>query len=104
MILELGAAGREALFNEQYLKWLAETFGASGLTPAGVSLFVIVIGAVGLMNWSETFKVPAIWIALMSPLVAATLPVPVVWRLLGVVTTALAMLFVGLWVIWSRLG
>lgn len=99
----LGEAAREALFNRNWLKWVGEAFGASGLGVSGVALFVIFGGAVGLFNWSESFKVPAVWLTLMTPLVAATLPAPVVWRLLGIVTTALAMLFVGLWLYWRRM-
>jgi len=38
----------------------------------------------------------------MSPLVAATLPAPVVMRLMGIVTIAVAMLFVALWTVWQR--
>ena len=103
MILELGTTAREALFNEEYLRWLAEAYGASGLGATGFTLFIVVAGAIGLQNWSETFKVPAVWLALMTPLVAATLPVPVVWRIIGIVTMAVAMLFIGLVLYWNRL-
>lgn len=102
MILELGAAGRDALFNEQYLKWLAETYGASGLEPAGFTLFVMFIGAIGIYNWTESVRPPAIWLALVTPLIAGTLPVPVVWRVIGIVTTAVAGLFIALYVYWNR--
>lgn len=103
MILEVGAAAEEALFNEEFLRWLGEAYGASGLAPSGFTLIVLFIGAIGLFNWTETFKVPAIWLAIVTPLVATTLPVPVVWRVLGIVTTGVALLFVGLYVYWNRI-
>lgn len=102
-VMLIGEAAKEALLNEEYVTWVAEAFGASGIGTAGFTLFVLFGGAVGLFNWTETFKVPAVWLVLMTPLVAASLPVPVVWRLMGIVTTALAMLFVGLWVFWNRM-
>lgn len=99
----LGEAAREALFNREFLRWIAEAFGASGIGVSGFALFVLFMGALGLYNWTETFVVPAVWLVLMAPLVASALPVPVVWRLVGIITTALAMLFVGLWVYWQRM-
>jgi hypothetical protein len=102
MILELGATAREALFDGDYPVWVAEAFAASGIGTSGFALFILFAGAIGLMNWSEGFRVPAVWVALMSPLVAATLPVPVVMRLFGVITTAVASLFIGLWIYFGR--
>jgi len=100
--MTLGHEAREALFNQQFPKWVAESYAASGIGVAGVALFVMFIPAVGLFNWSESFKVPAVWLALTTPLLAASLPVPVVWRLIGIITTALAGLFIGLWVWFNR--
>lgn len=99
----IGESAREALFNEEWLKWVGEAYGASGLGVAGTALFVLFLGALGLYNWSESFKVPAVWLALTAPLVASALPVPVVWRFVGIITTAVAMLFVGLWFYWRRM-
>jgi len=98
----IGEAAREALLNREWLAWISEAFGVS-VGVSGFATFVLFAGALGLFNWTETFKVPVIWLVLMTPLVAAALPVPVVWRLVGIVTTALAMLFVGLWVYWRRM-
>jgi len=98
----LGEAGREALGNQDILKWIAESY-AVGVGVSGFALFVLFSGALGLFNWTETFKVPAVWLVLMTPLVATALPVPVLWRLVGLITTALAMLFVGLWIYWKRM-
>jgi len=98
----IGEAAREALFNEEWLTWVAESYGVA-VTVSGFALFVLFSGSLGLYNWTETFKVPAVWLVIMTPLVAASLPVPVLWRLVGLVTTAVAMLFVGLWVYWRRM-
>lgn len=99
---QMGDDALDALLNREYHQWVAEAYGASGLGVSGFALFVLFAGALGLMNWSESFWPPAVWLALMAPLAAAALPVPVVWRLTGLVTTAVAMLFVGLWVYWRR--
>lgn len=103
LVLFIGEDAKQALFNEEWLRWIAEAYGASGIGIPGFVLFVMFGGAVGLFNWTETFKVPAVWLVLMTPLVASALPVPIVWRLVGIITTALAMLFVGLWVYWQRM-
>lgn len=99
----IGGAAREAATNEQWLTWLIESF-AVAVTAPGFSLFVLFAGAVALMNWSETLKAPAVWLTIMTPLVAATLPVAVVWRILGIVSTALALLFLALYRYWGRVG
>jgi len=103
MIAQIGGTAREASLNGQWLQWVVEAF-AVGVTSPGFALFVLFGGAIGLMNWSESFKQPAVWLVIMTPLVAATLPVAVVWRILGLVTTALATLFIGLYVYWGRVG
>lgn len=100
--MTLGEAAYEALNNHEFPRWVAESYGASGLGVAGAALFVIFIPAVGLFNWSESFKVPAVWLSLTTPLLAAALPVPVVWRLIGIITTAVAALFLGIWVWFNR--
>jgi len=100
--LTLGDDARDALFNQEYLKWVAEAYGASGFGVAGFSLVILFAGAVGLFNWTESFRVPAVWLTITTPLVAAVLPVPVVWRLAGIVTVAVAFLFLGLWLYWRR--
>jgi len=101
-VVLIGESAREALFNEEWLTWMSESYGVA-VGVAGFGLFVLFSGSLGLYNWTGTFKVPAIWLIIMTPLVATTLPVPVVMRLVGLVTTALAMLFVGLWIYWRRM-
>jgi hypothetical protein len=100
---ELGHAAEDAFFAQDWLQWVGEAYGASGFGVAGTALVVLFAGALGLFNWTESFKVPAVWLALTTPLVAATLPAPIVWRLIGVLTTAVAMLFIGLFIYWRRL-
>lgn len=102
MMLWIGEAAIEALTNQEWLTWISESYGVA-VTVSGFATFVLFGGAIGLYNWTETFKVPAIWLVLMTPLVATALPVPVIWRLIGLVTTALAMLFVGIWAYWRRI-
>lgn len=102
-VLSLGDTAREALLNREYLTWISEAYGASGIGVGGFAVFVLFGGAIGLYNWTETFKVPAVWLALVGPVVASALLAPVVGRLAGLVTIALAMLFVGLWVYWNRM-
>jgi len=99
----IGEGARDTLFGGDLISWVAESYGASGLGVAGTTLFVLFAGALGLYNWTESFKVPAVWLVITTPLVATSLPVPVVWRLMGLITTAVAMLFVGLWLYWRRL-
>lgn len=101
-LLQLGEAATEEFLDGNFPEWIGEAYGASGLGVSGTMLFIVFTVAVGLLNWSESFRVPAVWLALTTPLVAATLPVPIVWRLIGIITTAVAMLFVGLWVYWQR--
>lgn len=97
----LGEAAQTALENGDYPKWITESY-AVALTVEGVALFTLFGGALGLFNWTESFKPPAIWLSVMTPLIAALLPVPVLWRVLGLVTVAVATLFVGLWLYWNR--
>lgn len=99
---DLGEPARDALSDGDFPEWMAEAYGASGMGVSGFALFVLFAGALGLFNWTESFKVPAVWLALMGPMFAAALPVPVVMRLMGIVTVAVAVLFLGLWTYWQR--
>lgn len=101
--MSIGDPAREALLNQDYLRWVGESFGASGFGISGTALVVIFGGAIGLFNWTESFKAPAVWLALTGPLLAATLPAPIVARVLGIVTLGVAMLFIGLFVWWRLL-
>lgn len=99
---DLGEDALDALTDGNFLEWIAHAYGDSGIGVSGFALFVLFMGALGLFNWTESFKVPAVWLALMAPLVAVALPVPAVMRLMGIVTVAVAMLFVGMWSLWRR--
>jgi len=100
---DLGEDARDELTDGNFPEWLGEAYGDSGMGIEGFALFVLFGGAIGLYNWTESFKVPAVWVVLMAPVVAIALPVPVVWRLMGFVTVALAMLFIGMWIYWQRM-
>jgi len=93
----IGEAAEDALLNGEFLSWVAEAWGAGPVGVATFGVFVLALPALGLFNWTESFRVPAIWLILMTPLVATFLPVPVVWRLIGIITTAVAFLFLGVW-------
>lgn len=99
---DLGQPAREELIDGNFPEWMGEAYGASGLGVSGFALFVLFIGAIGLFNWTESFKVPAVWLALMTPIMAVVLPVPVIMRLTGIITVAVAMLFLGMWMYWQR--
>lgn len=99
----LGEDALDALLAREWLTWIGEAFGASGFGVSGTALVFVFLGALGLFNWTESFKVPAVWLSIMTPVVAVSLPVPVVWRLIGIVATAVAFLFVGLWIYWQRM-
>lgn len=97
-----GDKAREALFDGDWPRWVGEAYGASGLEVAGVALFILFAGALGLFNWTESFRVPAVWLALMTPIMAVVLPAPALMRLMGIITLAVAILFVALWAYWQR--
>ena len=101
--LLIGEGAEDELLNGDILSWIAEAWGAGPVGVGTFAVFVLFIPALGLFNWTESFRVPAVWLVLMTPSVSMFLPVPVIWRLAGLVTTALAMLFVGLWLYWRRL-
>jgi hypothetical protein len=100
----IGEGAEDELFNQNYPEWIAESYGASGLGVAGFAALVLFGGALGLFNWTESFKPPVVWLALMTPIVSAALPVPVVMRVAGIITTGVALLFLGLWSYWRRMG
>lgn len=102
VVLALGDDALDALLRRDYLQWIAEAFGASGIGVSGFALFVLFAGAVGLLNWTESFRVPAVWLAITVPLVATTLPAPVQRILTGLVTVAVAVLFLAIWAYWRR--
>lgn len=78
--------------------------------PYAIDTDILVVGAfmtlvpfIGLLNWSESWTVPMTWLAIVAPIVAAAaLPGGMIRLIGGVVTFAVAMLFVGLWYWWGR--
>jgi len=72
-----------------------------GLAVVGTLLMLVVF--VGLLNWSESWIVPGTWLAIVSPIIAASaLPGGVVRLIGGIVVFFVAAVFIGLWVWWSR--
>lgn len=68
-----------------------------------VGTIVLLIGFIGLLNWSESWVVPGTWLAIVAPIVAvAALPGGLVRLIGGIVTLFAAMLFIGLWFWWTR--
>lgn len=75
-----------------------------------IDLGIAVVGAilvlsvfVGLLNWSESWITPMTWLAIATPMVAAAaLPGGLIRLIGGLVTFAVAMLFIGGWYWWSR--
>jgi len=79
-------------------EWLGCPYAIGGLTFAGVGLFIIVTGVVGLKNWSESWTVPMVWVGIMAPALGATLlPGVLLRRIAGVLTLAVAGILIGLY-------
>jgi hypothetical protein len=72
-----------------------------GLAVVGALLVLAVF--VTLFNWSESWTVPMTWLALSTPIVAgAALPGGMIRLIGGLVTFAVAGLFIGAWYWWGR--
>jgi len=79
-------------------EWLGCPYAIGGLEFTGVGMFIIVIGFVGLKNQSESWTVPMTWLAIMTPVLAATLlPGVLLRRIAGVLTLAVAGILIGLY-------
>lgn len=86
-----------------FFEWLGCPYAIGGLTMAGVGMFVIITGFVGLKNWSESWTVPLTWVAIMAPaLGAALLPGVLLRRIAGLITLAVAGVLIGLYWWWGR--
>lgn len=81
-----------ALWNWVFAPYCADI----GVAAVGGIMFVM--GFVGLYNWTESWTMPLVWTSLVAPLVAVTaLPGGLIRLIGGVVTLAVAMLFLGVW-------
>lgn len=79
------------------LDWVLCSYAISGLGVSGVGMFLSFTVAVGLKNWTEGFTVPVIWIVLSGGALVGFVPAPLWTKVAGVVTAAVAFLFIGLW-------
>jgi hypothetical protein len=84
--------------------WGACVYAADGLGLAGVGLFVLAGGFIGLLNWSEGWAVPITWTAIVGPPMAAgvLLPGGLLRLVAGALTLAMAGLFIGAYWWWGR--
>lgn len=72
-----------------------------GLPVVGTMLMVI--GFVGLFNWSESWTLPLTWMALVAPIVAVTaLPGGLIRIIGGIITFGVMGLFIGIYYWWGR--
>jgi len=73
-------------------------YAIGGLGITGVGMMVVLTGFVGLYNWSESWTVPLVWLAIVVPSMGATLlPGAVLRRVAGLLTLAVAGLMIGLY-------
>lgn len=95
-LLSEAVTNADALFD-----WVFCPYTITGLGLAGVGVFVLGTGFVGLKNWSESWILPMTWLALVAPVLAvAMLPGNVLRQIAGIVTIAVALVFIGWW-FWS---
>lgn len=92
----------DILSSGDIFEWLSCVFSIDYLGRAGFGLFVLGIPFVGLYNWSESYTLPMIWLAIAAPTIsAAFIPGTVARRIAGLLTAAVALLIIGLY-IWFR--
>ena len=93
----------ELLADGQWFDWLPCPYVIDGLGMSGLGLFLIGIPFIGLKNWSESWTLPLVWLAIGVPTMgAALLPGPVVQRVAGLLTAGVALLIIGLYWWWGR--
>lgn len=81
--------------------WAFCPYTITGLGLAGVGLFILGTGFIGIKNWSESWILPLVWLAFVAPVLAvAMLPGSVLRQIAGIITIAVALVFVGWWY-WS---
>lgn len=90
-LAEAANGNADALFN-----WVTCPYAATGIGMTGFGMLFIGIVGIGLLNWSENFTVPVVWMTLMSGVLVAVAPGPLLSRMFGLIVGGIAMLFVGL--------
>lgn len=93
----------ELLASGELFNWLGCPYTIGGLGLAGFGMFIVLGGFIGLKNWSESWTLPLVWVALLVPTMsAALLPGSILRRLAGLLTIAFAMLLIGVYWWWGR--
>lgn len=93
----------EILGNHGVFSWLPCPYTITGLGLAGVGMFVLAGGFIGLKNWSESWVAPMTWVGIMAPAMGvALLPGTLLMRIAGLLTVAVAMLIIGIYWWWGR--
>jgi len=93
----------ELLGNGDWFGWLQCAYTIDLLSAGGIGLFLVGIPFVGLKNWSESWTMPLVWLAIAVPMLStALLPGVVVRRIAGLLTAGVALLVIGLYWWWGR--
>lgn len=86
-----------ALFDWVFCPYAIEV----GLPVVGTMLMAI--GFVGMFHWSESWRLPVTWLAIVAPIVAATaLPAGLIRLIGGIVTFGVLLFFIGIYYWWGR--
>jgi len=89
--------------NGQLFEALNCPYAIGGLGITGVGMLVVLTGFVGLKNWSESWTMPLVWLAIVAPAMGATLlPGALLRRIAGLLTLAFALVMIGLYWWWGR--
>jgi len=93
----------EVLADGRIFQWLPCPYSIDGLGLTGVGAFVILTGFVGLKNWSESWRLPMTWVAIVTPAMASVLlPGALLRQIAGLITVAVVLIFIGLYWWWGR--
>lgn len=77
------------------LDWVMCPYTITGIGLQGFGFFLILTVAAGMLNWSESFRLPAVWIVLSAGVLVAMVPAPLVDRIFGFIVAAIFLFFLG---------
>lgn len=83
------------------MNWIMCPYTVTGIGLTGFGFFLILTISVGLKNWSESFVVPMVWVALASGVLVSMVPAPLANRLFGVIVGGIAFMLIGI-LFWLR--
>lgn len=93
----------DLIANGNLFDWMMCPYTIGGLGLTGFGVFVVALPFVGLKNWSESWRVPMVWLAIAVPSMSSLLlPGSVLRRIAGAITVAFAMLIIGIYWWWGR--